>query len=63
MKPQQLDEAIKFLTDLVRNKGAEAPIDEEQFKKESGVGITITDEEITSFVNKLYEDNNATIKE
>jgi glutaminyl-tRNA synthetase len=47
----------------VRSKGAEASVDEEVFKRESGIGIVVTDEQIAAFVNKLYEDNMATIKE
>jgi hypothetical protein len=43
VKPAQLDEAIKYLTDLVRNKGVEAKVDEEVFKKEAGVGVVVTD--------------------
>lgn len=51
------------MTEVVRNKGAEAPIDEEVFKRESGIGIVVTDEEIATFVSKLYEDNLDAIKE
>lgn len=56
-RPQQLDEAIKYLTDLVRTKGSEASVEEESFKREAGVGVVVTDEDIANFVNKLYEDN------
>ena len=63
VKSQQLEEGIRFLTELVRSKGVEAHIDEEVFKRESGIGIVISDEEIASFVGRLYEENMATIKE
>jgi hypothetical protein len=32
-------------------------VTQEEFEKASGVGIVVTDEEIQSHVNKLFEDN------
>ena len=43
-----MDEGIKYLTDLVRTMGAEAQINEEDFKREAGIGIVVTDEEIAT---------------
>ena len=48
IKSNQMDEGIKYLTDLVRTKGAEAQINEEDFKREAGIGIVVTDEEIAT---------------
>jgi len=51
------------LTAVVRTKGAESSIDEEEFKRESGIGVVVTDEDIVNFVNKLYGDHAEEIKE
>jgi len=56
-RPAQLEEAIKHLTEVVRSKGQDAPIDEEVFKHEAGVGVVVTDEEVLAFVDKLFEDH------
>lgn len=56
MKPLQLEEGIKHLADLVRGKGAEAKIDQEEFNKEAGVGVVVTDEEITEKLQKIYDE-------
>ena len=61
-RPAQLEEAIKYLTDLVRTKGQDAPVDEEAFKRESGVGVVVPDEEIVAFVDRLFEENKAAIE-
>jgi hypothetical protein len=45
------------LTNVVRTKGAEAAIDDNEFKRESGIGIVVSDDDIANFVNKLYEEN------
>jgi CRISPR/Cas system CMR-associated protein Cmr3 (group 5 of RAMP superfamily) len=44
------------LTEWVRSNG-DAVVDEEIFKKESGVGIVVTEEQIVAFVNRLFEEN------
>ena len=47
----------------MRSKGAEVAVDEELFRKESGVGIVVTEEEVVTFVNRLFEENAEAIKE
>lgn len=61
VKPAQLEEGIKWLTELVRSKGKDAAVDEETFKKESGVGVVVTEEQIVAFVDKLFEENKEVI--
>lgn len=63
MRPLQLEEGIKYLTDLVRGKGAEATISEADFAREAGVGIVVSDEEIAETLAKIFEENAAQIKE
>lgn len=57
VKPLQLDEGIKYLADLVRKHGAEAPINVEDFNREAGVGITVSDDEIAEKINSLFNEN------
>ena len=60
-KPQQLDEGIKYLTELVRKHGHEVHVDEEIFKRESGIGVVVTDEEVINFIGSLFEESKALI--
>ena len=62
-RPLQVDEAIKFLSDWVRKRGAEVAVDEELLKKEAGVGVVVTEEEIQTFVEKLFNEHAEEIKE
>ncbi len=59
----QLDEGIKYVAEVVRKLGAEAKINEEEFNREAGIGITVSDEEIASTIGKIFEENDALIKE
>lgn len=59
----QLDEGIKYVAEVVRKLGAEAKINEEEFKREAGIGITVSDEEVASTIGKIFEENDALIKE
>lgn len=63
LKPAQLEEGIKYLTELVRHKGKDASVDEDTFKLEAGVGVSVTEEQIIAFVDKLFEENKAAIEE
>ena len=38
-------------------------VDEDLLKKEAGVGVVVTEEEIQSFVERLYAENAEAIKE
>jgi hypothetical protein len=58
-----VDEALKYLANLVRSKGKDAKVDEEEFKRESGIGIVVTDEEIIRVVDGIFEENKAQIDE
>jgi len=51
------------LTNVVRNKGTESAIDDEEFKRESGIGVVISEDDIANFVSKLFEENAENIKE
>lgn len=59
----QLDEGIRYVAEVVRKLGAEAKINEDEFKKEAGIGITVSDEEVVSTIEKIFEENDALIKE
>lgn len=63
LKANQLDEAIKYLADLVRSKGAEAPIVDADFNREAGVGVVVTDEEVASTLDAIFAQHMADIKE
>ena len=63
VKAQQLDEAMVFLTNLVRAQGADAKVEESEFKREAGVGVVVTDEEIAKLVEELFAENMDKIKE
>jgi hypothetical protein len=63
VKPLQLEEGIKYVAEVVRKNGAEAKINQEEFNKEAGVGIVVSDDEITATVAKIFEENAALIKE
>ena len=59
----QLDEGIRYVAEVVRKLGAEVKINEDEFKKEAGIGITVSDEEVVSTIEKIFEENDALIKE
>jgi hypothetical protein len=63
IKSNQLDEGIKYITDLVRKQGADASINDEDFKREAGVGIVVTDEEILAKLDSIFAEHDAAIKE
>ena len=58
-----MDEAIKFLSDLVRKLGKEAKVDLDLLNKEAGVGIVVTDEDIRAVINTIFEEQRAKIVE
>lgn len=51
------------MTEVVRKSGAEAKINEEEFNREAGVGIVVSDDEINATVAKIFEESAALIKE
>ncbi len=51
------------MTEVVRKQGAEAKINEEEFNREAGVGIVVTDEEIAASLDKIFSESDALIKE
>lgn len=51
------------MTDVVRKLGAEAKINEEEFNREAGVGILVSDDEINATVGKIFEESASLIKE
>ena len=63
MKPLQLEEGIKFLADLVRKSGAEAPIVTEDFNKEAGIGITVSEDEVVATIEAIFKEAEGLIKE
>jgi glutaminyl-tRNA synthetase len=63
VRPLQLDEGIKYVAEVVRKQGAEAKINAEEFSKEAGIGINVTDEEIAETVGKIFAESDALIKE
>lgn len=63
VKALQLDEGIKYITDIVRKQGGEAQINIEEFNRESGVGIIVTDEEINVTLATIFEENQLQIAE
>ena len=59
----QLDEGIKYVSEVVRKQGAEAKINQEEFNREAGIGITVSDEEVVTTIDKIFGENDAAIKE
>ena len=59
----QLDEGIKFVDTLVKTEGTGAKINQAEWEKASGVGIVVTKEMIEEAVTKLFNENEAAIKE
>lgn len=51
------------MADLVRKSGAEAPIVIEDFNREAGVGITVSDDEIFARIEAIFNEADALIKE
>ena len=59
----QLDEGIKFVDTLVKTEGTGAKINQAEWEKATGVGIVVTKEMIEEAVTKLFNENEAAIKE
>ncbi len=51
------------MAEIVRKSGAEAKIDQKEFDREAGIGIVVSDDEITATIEKIFEENSALIKE
>ena len=60
----QIDEGMKWLDGKVKEFGADKyVIDQSEWEAFTGVGLNITPEMIESYVDKLFEENAAAIKE
>lgn len=57
VKALQLNEGIKYITDIVKNEGVEAKINIQEFNREAGVGIIVTDDEINVTLAAIFHDN------
>lgn len=55
-RTMQLEEGINFLKDIQKTKGGEADVSESEFSEACGVGITITEEDITKVIDHQFEE-------
>ncbi len=58
-----MDEGIKYVSEVVRKQGGEAKINVDEFKREAGIGITVSDDEVVATIDKIFGENDALIKE
>ena len=54
-KVLQIDEAIAFLKEKLAASGASYVIEQETFEAASGVGINITDADVTKLVDEAFK--------